>query len=82
MFKIITPANTGVNFLQIINLPLSRPQKNHTINFIDTLFMDKSAKTIAKLNRPLLLLNYHPSPLIDFFKLIAIGKSKKIAGRH
>ncbi len=81
MFKIITPAKAVVNSLQIINLPLSRPQKNHTINFIDTLFMDKSAKTIAKLNRPLYYLTI-TLLLIDFFKLIAIGKSKKIAGRH
>lgn len=66
MIKIVKPTQKLKNFLLMLNLNFSEPQKRHTLNFMDALLACEGTKTIAKLNR-LIIDTQDQSAFTDFF---------------
>ena len=67
MIRIVTPTKTLVNFLTMLHLKLTQPQREHLVRTMDGLIACESSKTLAKLSR-LFWEAPDPSNLADFFR--------------
>lgn len=77
MFKIIAPVKFLANFLLMLQLRLSKPQRHHLENFMEAILACDGTKTIAKLNR--LILDAGDQSAFTDFSLTARGITKSFA---
>ncbi|MEW6621458.1 MAG: transposase [bacterium] len=66
MLKIIAPSKALVKFFFMLNLSMSKPQREHALNTMETLIMCESRKTISNLNRTICD-STDQSAMSDFF---------------